>query len=129
MYTGDHHVMSYVLLFKNQLLINFILKYACLFSGFGLGYGPIVFMLQGEKSMPVQVCENLSFVMRIIVSWCPALEDVLQSSSTSILKSYPGELLPADMRSFGCALLGVIDNISLFISVKLVPTIIASLGE
>ena len=36
--------------------------------------------------------------------------------------------MPADMRSFGCALLGIIDNISLFISVKLVPTIIASLG-
>ena len=32
------------------------------------------------------------------------------------------------MRSFGCALLGIIDNVSLFISVKLVPTIIASLG-
>merc|ERR1712032_327083 len=42
--------------------------------------------------------------------------------------SCSGELLPADMRSFGCALLGIIDNISLFISVKLVPTIIASLG-
>jgi len=56
-----------------------------MYTGFGLGYGPIVFMLQGE-------------------------------------------LLPADMRSFGCALLGIIDNVSLFISVKLVPTIIASLG-
>ena len=42
--------------------------------------------------------------------------------------SCSGELLPADMRSFGCALLGIIDNISLFISVKFVPTIIASLG-
>ena len=39
-----------------------------------------------------------------------------------------GELLPADMRSFGSALLGIIDNASLFVSVKLVPTITASFG-
>ena len=39
-----------------------------------------------------------------------------------------GELLPADMRSFGSGLLGILDNISLFVSVKMGPTIIASLG-
>ena len=32
------------------------------------------------------------------------------------------------MRSFGSALLGIIDNASLFVSVKLVPTITASFG-
>ena len=39
-----------------------------------------------------------------------------------------GELLPADMRSFGSGLLGILDNISLFVSVKMGPTIISSLG-
>ena len=39
-----------------------------------------------------------------------------------------GELLPSDMRSLGCGLLGVLDNISLFISVKAVPSLVSSLG-
>jgi len=62
-------------------LVSVILMY----TGFGLGYGPIVYMLQGE-------------------------------------------LLPSDMRSLGCGLLGVLDNISLFIAVKTVPTLISYLG-
>ena len=53
-----------------------------MYTGFGLGYGPIVFILQGE-------------------------------------------LLPSDLRSLGSGLLGVLDNVSLFIAVKTVPTIIA----
>ena len=53
-----------------------------MYTGFGLGYGPIVFILQGE-------------------------------------------LLPSDLRSLGSGLLGVFDNISLFIAVKTVPTLIA----
>ena len=32
------------------------------------------------------------------------------------------------MRSLGCGLLGVLDNISLFIAVKTVPTLISYLG-
>lgn len=39
-----------------------------------------------------------------------------------------GELLPSDMRSLGCGLLGVLDNISLFVSVKAVPSLVSSLG-
>ena len=35
---------------------------------------------------------------------------------------FQGELLPARFRSFGSGLLGIFDSISLFISVKLVPT-------
>merc|ERR1719348_1778399 len=62
-------------------LVSVILMY----TGFGLGYGPIVYMLQGE-------------------------------------------LLPSDMRSLGCGLLGVLDNISLFIAVKTVPSLISYLG-
>ena len=62
-------------------LVSVILMY----TGFGIGYGPIVFILQGE-------------------------------------------LLPSDMRSLGSGLLGVLDNISLFIAVKTVPTIIAGVG-
>ena len=34
-----------------------------------------------------------------------------------------GELLPSDLRSLGCGILGVLDNISLFISVKVVPSL------
>ena len=56
-----------------------------MYTGFGLGYGPIVFLLQGE-------------------------------------------LLPSDLRSLGSGLLGVFDNISLFIAVKTVPSLIAGLG-
>ena len=39
-----------------------------------------------------------------------------------------GELLPSDLRSFGCGLLGVLDNVSLFIAVKTVPTLVSGLG-
>ena len=49
-------------------------------------------------------------------------------SSILIYFHYPGELLPSDMRSLGCGLLGVLDNISLFIAVKTVPTLISYLG-
>jgi len=62
-------------------LVSVVLMY----TGFGCGYAPIVFILQGE-------------------------------------------LLPSDMRSLGCGMLGVIDNISLFVGVKMVPTLISSLG-
>jgi len=62
-----------------------LLAVVLMYTGFGLGYGPIIFMLQGE-------------------------------------------LLPQDMRSFGSGLLGILDNISLFVSVKMGPTIISSFG-
>lgn len=39
-----------------------------------------------------------------------------------------GELFPAELRGFGCALLGILDNVSLFASVKLVPTLMANFG-
>ncbi|XP_023344596.1 uncharacterized protein LOC111713862 isoform X2 [Eurytemora carolleeae] len=55
------------------------------FTGYGLGYGVIVFNLQGE-------------------------------------------ILPSDMRSFGSGLLGILDNISLFIALKTVPIMIGSIG-
>ena len=35
---------------------------------------------------------------------------------------WKGELLPAASRSFGSGLLGILDNLSLFISAKMVPT-------
>jgi len=62
-----------------------LLAVVLMYTGFGLGYGPIVFMLQGE-------------------------------------------LLPADMRSFGSGLLGILDNISLFVAVKMTPSILSYLG-
>ena len=39
-----------------------------------------------------------------------------------------GEIFPSDIRSFSCGLLGVIDNVSLFAAVKVVPILISSLG-
>ena len=39
-----------------------------------------------------------------------------------------GELLPSDVRSLGCGMLGVLDNISLFTAVKTVPSLISCLG-
>ena len=79
-------------------LVSVVLMY----TGFGLGYGPIVFMLQGGNKWRIKVYHHRC-----------------QSS---------GELLPSDMRSLGCGILGVLDNISLFISVKAVPSLVSSLG-
>ena len=42
--------------------------------------------------------------------------------------SFQGELLPVHARSVGSALLGIIDNLSLFLSAKLVPTFNEYLG-
>lgn len=36
--------------------------------------------------------------------------------------------MPSDMRSLGCGLLGVLDNVSLFTAVKTVPSLVSSLG-
>ena len=41
---------------------------------------------------------------------------------------FQGELLPAKFRSFGSSLLGIVDSVSLFIAVKLVPTLQEVLG-
>ena len=38
-----------------------------------------------------------------------------------------GEILPADMRSIGSGMLGILDNISLFVSLKTVPVMISRL--
>lgn len=40
----------------------------------------------------------------------------------------PGELLPAESRSFGSGLLLFIDNICLFVGVKTVPAVVAQIG-
>ena len=41
---------------------------------------------------------------------------------------FQGELLPSTSRSFGCGLLGIVESISLFISVKYVPDLNKFLG-
>ena len=46
----------------------------------------------------------------------------------STIQPAAGELLPSDMRSLGCGLLGVLDNISLFVAVKTVPALVSGLG-
>lgn len=56
-----------------------------IYAGFGLGYGPLVFVLQGE-------------------------------------------LLPAQLRSAGCGLIGVVNNFFIFTIVKTGPTLMNSLG-
>eukprot|EP00088_Acartia_fossae_P070061 TRINITY_DN9288_c0_g1_i5.p1 TRINITY_DN9288_c0_g1~~TRINITY_DN9288_c0_g1_i5.p1 ORF type:complete len:483 (-),score=53.19 TRINITY_DN9288_c0_g1_i5:85-1533(-) len=55
------------------------------YLGFGLGWGAIMYMLQGE-------------------------------------------ILPSDMRSFGCGLIGILDNIALFLAVKSIPILISNIG-
>ena len=47
---------------------------------------------------------------------------------SSTIQPNAGELLPSDMRSLGCGLLGVLDNISLFVAVKTVPALVSGLG-
>jgi len=39
-----------------------------------------------------------------------------------------GEVLPSDMRSFGGGLIGIMGNFYLFLAVKTVPTLMASVG-
>ena len=41
---------------------------------------------------------------------------------------FKGELLPAHARSLGCGLLGIMDNLSMFVSTKMVPTWFELLG-
>ena len=78
-------------------LVSVVLMY----TGFGCGYAPIVFILQGR-------IKNCLRIRKFITTL--------------------GELLPSDMRSLGCGMLGVLDNISLFFGVKTVPILISSLG-
>jgi len=68
-----------------------------------------------------------------ITRWVPLLAIILQYTGFglgfgSIVYMLQGELLPSDMRSFGCGLLGFLDNICLFVSVKLVPLLISGIG-
>jgi len=68
-----------------------------------------------------------------ITRWVPLLAIILQYTGFglgfgAIVYMMQGELLPSDMRSFGCGLLGCLDNICLFMSVKLVPVLISGLG-
>ena len=41
---------------------------------------------------------------------------------------FKGELLPTHARSLGCGLLGIMDNLSMFVSTKMVPTWFELLG-
>jgi len=62
-----------------------LIAYLVIYTGFGLGYGPLVFVLQGE-------------------------------------------LLPAELRSAGCGLIGLTNNIFLFTAVKTGPAFINNIG-
>ena len=46
----------------------------------------------------------------------------------NIMFMLQGELLPADKRSIGSGLLGIMDNVALFASIKTVPTLTSTLG-
>ena len=46
----------------------------------------------------------------------------------STIQPAAGELLPSDMRSLGCGLLGALDNVSVFVAVKTVPALVSGLG-
>ena len=66
------------------------------YTGFAGGYGAIVYTFQGG------IFNLIIFVTTYY---------------------FQGELLPSDLRSLGCALQGVLENISLFTIVKLVPVL------
>ena len=59
---------------------------------------------------------------------CPKNVQLNISVYVPIVYVLQGELLPADQCSVGCGLLGVIDNVSLFVSIKMVPTLTSTLG-
>ena len=83
-------------------LVSVVLMY----TGYGIGYAPIVFILQGESHPP----RNDSHCLILLLS------------------PHTGELLPSDMRSLGCGLLGALDNVSVFVAVKTVPELVSGLG-
>lgn len=65
--------------------------------------------------------------------WIPFLAIIIQYLGFGlgygvIIYNLQGEILPSDMRSFGSGLLGIIDNIVLFLAVKTVPLLISSIG-
>jgi len=65
--------------------------------------------------------------------WTPLLAILLQYTGYSmgwgvLVYNFLGEILPSDMRSTGSALIGIIQNIALFSSVKMIPVIISSYG-
>jgi len=68
-----------------------------------------------------------------VARWIPVLAIIVQYLGFGlgygvIMYNLQGEILPSDMRSFGSGLLGIIDNISLFLSVKMVPVLMSSIG-
>jgi len=68
-----------------------------------------------------------------VARWIPFFAMILQYLGFGlgygvIMYNLQGEILPSDMRSFGSGLLGIIDNIVLFLSVKTVPVLISSVG-
>jgi len=75
----------------------------------------------------------ISEEMMVYAKWIPLLAIFLQYLGFglgwgAIMYMLQGELLPSDMRSFGVGLIGIMDNIALFFSVKSVPALIASVG-
>ncbi|XP_023347909.1 solute carrier family 2, facilitated glucose transporter member 8 [Eurytemora carolleeae] len=71
--------------------------------------------------------------IKTATNWIPFLAILLQCTGYGlgygvIVFNLQGEILPSDMRSFGSGLLGIFDNISLFIALKTVPLMIDSIG-
>jgi len=69
----------------------------------------------------------------VYARWIPMFALFLQYSGFglgfgSIYYLLLGEILPSDMRSMGSGLLGIMNNITLFLSVKSIPTLISSIG-
>jgi len=69
----------------------------------------------------------------VYARWIPLLAIIIQYLGFglgwgAIMYMMQGEILPSDMRSFGSGLLGIIDNIFLFLSIKCVPILISSVG-
>ena len=89
-------------------------------------------------STPVQQCLNIVLNVKAVVAAFNQEKALVGAFSVitnlriafvgSTIQPAAGELLPSDMRSLGCGLLGVLDNISLFVAVKTVPALVSGLG-
>jgi len=89
-------------------------------------------------SLFTQSCYSLAtpFInteLQVYTKWTPLVAILLQYTGYSmgwgvLVYNFLGEILPSDMRSFGSALIGIIQNIALFTSVKMLPVIISSFG-
>ena len=94
-------------------LVGVILMY----TGFGLGYGPIVFILQ-------VIMMSVVIVMKMKIMMIVMIMVLVMKMMMTIVYILQGELLPANLRGLGSGILGMTDNILMTVVIKTIPSLI-----